>query len=193
MTIPYSVTPPNIPLATDAYDRKAEDQRTNVHKQFYNSVSNAVNFCLNNGVFNEATANTTGTWNPVIGFGSPGSLNSAAQTLIYVAGEYQLFGDYVLATWQFIFSNKGTSVGGAYVRGLPFPTTNQTVGAVGLSTYAVNMTGLTGSITVYPASDIAPSTDLPIYQWNPNGIGQVFDTNFTNTTAFYGGVIYPRV
>lgn len=193
MTIPYSVTPPNLPLATKEYDVKALDHAANVSKQFYNSVSNAVNFCLNNGVFNEGTANTNGTWSPVLAFGVPGALASADQVLANVAGEYQLFGDYVLLTWQFLFSNKGTSVGGAYIRGLPYPTTNLTVGAVGLGAYATDMAGLTGSITVYPASDNAPSTDLPIYQWNANGIGQVFDTNFTNSSAFYGGVIYPRV
>lgn len=193
MSLPKPVTPPNLPLATKTYDIRAEDQAANVHKQFYAQAANAINFCLNNAVFNEGTANTTGTWDPVLGFGAPGAISSDNQALQYVAGEYQLIGDYVLATWQFIFTLIGTSTGAAYVRGLPYATTNLTIGAVGLSAYAVNMVGLTGAITVYPFSDPTPSTDLPIYQWNPNGVIPVSDANFTNTTAFYGGVIYPRV
>lgn len=192
MTLPITLAPPNLALAPDKYDRKYEDLAANIHDKFYKQISNNVNFILNNAVFNEATTGTTGTWKPILGFGPIGSIDSTGIIYIYVAGEYQLIGDYVLATWQFLLSSKGTATGGAYVRGLPFPTDNFTVGAVGLGTYAANMVGLTGSITVYPASDPQPSTDLPVYQWNPTGIGQVFDTNFTDTSAFYGGVIYPR-
>ena len=116
MTIPITLAPPNLALAPDKYDRKYEDLAANIHDKFYKQVCNDVNFILNNGVFNEATTGTTGTWNPVLNFGSPGALSNTGMVTSYVAGEYQLLGDYALITWQFILTNKGTATGGKRVK-----------------------------------------------------------------------------
>ena len=193
MAIPTNVTPPNLPLATREYDPRMLDQLTNVHKQFYNGVCNALNFILTNGVFNTTTINTSGTWTPLIQFGTLPVISSSGQTMLRQDGQWQLVGEYVICTYQIVFSSKGSSSGEAHLSNLPFPATSEGPGAIGLTTYGANMLGITGAITIDPAGTNVTTTDANFYQWGATGFTTLTYANFTNNTAIYGGLIYPRV
>lgn len=193
MPLPINVAPPNLPLASVSYDPRMLDQLTNVHKQFYNGVCNAINYILANGVFNTTTVNTSGTWTPVIQFGVYPVISDSGQTMIRQTGQYQLVGEFVIATYQIIFTSKGVSTGSAFLSNLPFPATNQGTGAMGLATYGANMSGLTGSITIDPTGTNTTTTDAAMYQFDAAGFSPLDYSNFTNNTAIYGGLIYPRI
>jgi hypothetical protein len=182
------VAPPNLPIAPNQYSRQFQDLAANINKQFNVSVANALNAIIANAVFNDATSGTSGTWTPRLAF----SGDSTGMFYDLQLGQYQLLGEFVLATFQMILNVKGPATGPATLEDLPFPATNRGPGSMGVVSYATPMTGLTGGLTLDVAASTTTTTSVNIYQWSAVGITQTLDTNFTDTTAIYGGVIYPR-
>lgn len=63
MAFSRGVSPPNIPSATNQYDRRFQDQFNNVLRFFFNSVANAINSPIPHASYYDTTTQT----NPVAG------------------------------------------------------------------------------------------------------------------------------
>ena len=61
MTVPRGVVPPNLPVATDQYERRYQDQLTNVLRLFFSSLTNRINSPLPHASYFDTTTQT----NPV--------------------------------------------------------------------------------------------------------------------------------
>lgn len=92
---------------------------------------------------------------------------------------YTRIGNRVMFQCAVALSNKGSSSGAAVISGLPWASKNQGYGAHGLSTVALNLTGLTGAVIAYIPEN---SSTIALTQSDAQGNGtNIADTEFTNT------------
>lgn len=61
MTVPRGVVPPNLPVATDQYERRYQDQLSNVLRLFFSSLTNRINSPTPHASYFDTTTQT----NPV--------------------------------------------------------------------------------------------------------------------------------
>jgi len=62
MTVPRGVVPPNLPVATDQYERRYQDQFLNVLRLFFSSLTNRLNSPSPHGSYYDTTTQT----NPIV-------------------------------------------------------------------------------------------------------------------------------
>ncbi|MEO7465778.1 MAG: glycosyl hydrolase family 28-related protein [Sphingobium limneticum] len=129
------------------------------------------------------------TWTPSISFGG------AAVGVTYAKqfGVIEVIGNEVTAQFEFELSSKGSSVGNAFLTGLPIAVDggvngNSSNGCGGSINYAIGLASLTGGIV--PRLPSGAIVDL--YQWGATGVSRVTDANFTATTRIAGTIRYFR-
>jgi hypothetical protein len=125
-----------------------------------------------------------GTWTPVIKFGG----NSVGQTYSGQTGVYVKIGQIVLVQMNVGFTNKGSSTGSAKITGLPFTQNDTTYptgtfaadgGFSGISSNGFGIYGLLAGNEVYIR-----------YNSSSGGYADLYDTNFSNTSAMYYSLVY---
>jgi hypothetical protein len=125
-----------------------------------------------------------GTWTPTIKFGG----NSAGQTYGTRSATYVKVGQMVLVQMNVGFTNKGSSTGTAKITGLPFTQNDTTYptgtfaadgGFSGISSNGFGIYGLLAGNEVYIR-----------YNGSSGGYADLYDTNFSNTSAFYYSLVY---
>ena len=125
-----------------------------------------------------------GTFTPTIKFGG----NSAGQTYSAQTGIYVKIGQIVLVQMNVGFTNKGSSTGTAKITGLPFTQNDTTYptgtfaadgGFSGISSNGFGIYGLLAGNEVYIR-----------YNGSSGGYADLYDTNFSNTSAFYYSLVY---
>jgi hypothetical protein len=127
-----------------------------------------------------------GTWTPVIKFGG----NSVGQTYSGQTGVYVKIGQIVLVQMNVGFTNKGSSTGSAKITGLPFTQNDTTItyptgtfaadgGFSGISSNGFGIYGLLAGNEVYIR-----------YNGSTGGYADLYDTNFSNTSAMYYSLVY---
>ena len=135
-----------------------------------------------------AAANTlddyeTGTWTPTLNLGG----SSVGITYSKNVGRYTKIGRMVYASFDILLSNKGSSVGGASIDGLPFPN------------YAANQNNA-GTIICESGGVAWPLTGVYGMVWSDGNIyvrsqastaySNLDNTNFSNTTKIFGMMVY---
>lgn len=97
-------------------------------------------------------------------------------------------GDVVFVTANFRLANKGVSVGGALVSGLPFQSRNSTDGETTLSVQANNL-GAT-AITMLASIVQNNSTSISVSRYAAGAAAQLTDVDFANNTIMRISGIY---
>lgn len=118
------------------------------------------------------------TWTPTVSFGGG---TTGITYNINTVGSFTRIGNVVLFRGRLKLSNKGSSVGTAFLDGLPY-TAAGLVSQVACSIEAINMTGLTGGLS---ASVIAGTTQVSVDQWGATGSASITNSNFTNSSDVY--------
>jgi hypothetical protein len=147
-----------------------------------------------NGAVWEAVAVTLGTaqWrllNSYVGNWTPDPQFGGANTgmAFTVRGGSYCKGDrFCFVKGKFVFSNKGTAVGVAQVKGLPFLSDG--VAAGGAIGYMSNFTGLTGTLVL--GLNVAATDAVSIPQSTATGFSPITDTAFTNTSRMDFSLLY---
>ena len=133
------------------------------------------------GVANLLDDYETGTWTPTVTFGN----GSVGQSYTIRNGYYTKIGQSVHVTCYFAFSNKGTSVGTAYITGLPFTSR----GANCYSAGSLHLNAVT--FADWPqAWVITNSTSIQLQETtNAGTTTSLNEANFSN----FSGVIFTAV
>lgn len=122
------------------------------------------------------------TWTPALSFGG----GSVGITYSTQSGTYIRIGKLVVASFNIVLTSKGSSTGAASISGLPFNATSNAGPVYGNGANLLALTGvLTGLLTSgngFFAVNQSSSTSMA---------APTTDTNFTNTTALSGTLIYP--
>jgi len=125
-----------------------------------------------------------GTFTPSLTFGS----GSTGITYAHRNGSYIKIGRVVIVRVGMLLSNKGSSTGTAVVSGLPFTVESisyaDATGCLGFT----NMSGLGGG----PLVAVCQNTGTGFTIWSGNSTSRIIlaDTNFGNSTEFYGTITY---
>jgi hypothetical protein len=128
-----------------------------------------------------------GTWTPTLNFsgGTTGIVYGTVRS-----GRYTKVGRIVTVSFSINLTNKGSSIGDANVSGLPFPSYNN--GGT-FPAYAGTVVGESGMASMPTGTYCLAWSDSSLYL-RSNGatanVGLSQATNFTNTSAIYGTVVY---
>jgi hypothetical protein len=117
-----------------------------------------------------------GTWTPVLTFNG----NSIGITYSTQRGRYTKVGRAVTVHFEISLSSKGSSTGEAWITGLPFATGQ--IEAMPVYLYANFLLAYKVGIMYVSASNI--------WELAANGTSFFTDTNFTNTSRFWGTCTY---
>lgn len=116
-----------------------------------------------------------GTFTPSLTFGGLNvGITYSGQT-----GYYVKVGRVVHVSLRITLTSKGSSVGSAFVQGLPFTHDGGVALAAAVMGFAINFTGLTGMVAAF-----VTGTSMSILQWGATGVASISNTTFTNTTDF---------
>jgi len=146
-------------------------------------TSGVLTYTGTGGSFDIYPYNGTATWTPGLTIGG----SSTGITYSSNAGTYSLVNKRVTATFRFILTSKGGLTGSiVQLTNLPFTASTNT-GNAGVIPYALNVSGLTGPLTVQAS---ASSTVANIYEYGATGITNIAGTNLADNTTLYGSVEY---
>lgn len=130
-----------------------------------------------------ALVNCSSTFTPTVAFGG----NSDGVEYTVNTGKYQKLDKRVFFTIRIILSSKGTSIGNATIKGLPFANTGSIVQVIDAS-YVNGFLGLTGA----PIAEISTgATEIALHQTTATGRSALTDSHFgsravtLNVSGFY--------
>jgi hypothetical protein len=172
--------------AGNADTTAVEAMKINSAGNVYVSTGNLVISTSGKGIDFSATSGTgtsellddyeEGTWTPTLVFGAA----STGITYSVQNGLYTKVGRAVTVRFEITLSSKGSSTGEAYISGLPYTTASLNA----MSVYLYSNFDAT-----YKAG-IAYLSVNSIYEIAANGTAPFFDTQFTNTSRFFGTCTY---
>lgn len=128
-----------------------------------------------------------GSWTPVLSFG--GGITGI--TYSTQSGAYQIVGNIVFAQFRIILTNVGSSTGVAAISGLFQQNSGSfQTGAGGLSTTNSGMVGLTAAPIILNGEVGTTPGYINLFQQGATGVGQLTDSNFSNSSSISGYVTY---
>ncbi len=120
---------------------------------------------------------TTGSWTPTITFGNA----SVGLTYSQNNGSYTRIGNLWICRFNIVLSAKGSSTGTARIEGLPATS------SIGLGGWLMSCASMSSWAATY--FDVA-STNATIPLITTSGTSNSSDTNFTNTSALFGVIMF---
>jgi hypothetical protein len=182
-------------FATNTAERMRIDSSGRVLVGLTSANTSGANFQVSQGVTFPATqsassdANTLddyeeGTWTPALSFTANTGITYGLQN-----GRYTKIGRMVTVGFFIDLDSKGSSTGGAFITGLPFPAYN--VGG-SYPVYSGTFVGEGGMSSMPTGTYALAWSDSRLYLRvnGASGFSNLTDANFTNSSSFYGTVTY---
>lgn len=149
----------------------------------FSATPSVTSISFDGGTNNLGDYDATGTWTPGISFGG----GTTGITYGTQNGVYMRIGSLVVATFQLVLTNKGSSTGSALITGLPITSLNEIPQAYSALLYQ------SFTITTDPpfSAVVGNSTTASLFESNPAGAASTIDdTYFSNSSGLFGTLTY---